>query len=111
MSIENKIEQLFRHRILLHAGFWSVTLIFAVLGEVNGEKAVLNWQEILHLSVHFIGFIAATYLNLYLLIPRFLVYRKYVPYFTLVLLLATTTTILTQLLQQLTSKYILHLRI
>lgn len=111
MSIETKIEQLFRHRILLHAGFWSVTLIFAVLGEVNGEKAVFNWKEILHLFVHFIGFIVATYLNLYLLIPRFLVYRKYVPYFILVFLLATSTTFLTQLLQQLTSKYVLHFRI
>ncbi len=108
MSVENKIEQLFRHRILLHAGFWTTTLIFAILGEVNGEKAALNWKDILHFSVHFIGFIAATYINLYLLIPRFLVYRKYLQYFTLVFLLAATSTLLTQLLQQFTSAYLLH---
>lgn len=108
MSIENKIEQLFRHRILLHTGFWTTTLIFAILGEVNGEKAVLNWKDILHFSVHFIGFIVATYINLYLLIPRFLVFRKYLQYFTLVFLLAATSTILTQLLQQFTSAYLLQ---
>lgn len=108
MSIENKIEQLLRHRILLHAGFWTTTLIFAILGEVNGEKEVLNWKDVLHFSVHFIGFIAATYINLYLLIPRFLVFRKYLQYFTLVFLLAATSTLITQLLQQFTSAYILH---
>lgn len=109
MILENKIGQFFNQRLLLHIGFWIAAIIFALLGEVGVDISTINWLEILHLSVHFIGFIAAAYINLYLLIPRLLVHRNNIVYFLFVLFLAVFSTFLTQQLQILLNKYVLKI--
>lgn len=111
MNIDKNIEHLLKHRLLIHIGFWGIMLTFTLLGETNGEHAKVTPEEFIHLFVHFVGFIGATYFNLYYLIPRYLISRKYFAYSSGIILTSAISTIATQYLQVIIGKFILNIEV
>ena len=95
-----------KFKISSHILFWLCSVLFAISAfyVASDHQLTLNSELILQALIPNIGFAFAVYLNLYLLIPKFLKTKNYIFYtFWLVITLA-----LSAILIQLIFIYILH---
>ena len=86
-----------RYKIAGHILFWICSIAFAITAfyVASDYKLNLNSELIIRAIVPNIGFAVAVYINLFLLIPKFLKNKNYIFYlFWLVLLLAFTSTLI-----------------
>jgi sensor histidine kinase YesM len=87
-----------RFKVLGHILFWTCSLIFAISAfyVASDHKLVLNSHLLFRALIPNIGFALAVYLNLYLLIPKFLKNKNYVFYTFWLIILLTCCAILIQ---------------
>jgi two-component system, LytTR family, sensor kinase len=107
MNIENKLTQLYKHRLVLHIGFWITCLILGFFGEIGSEKTPFDPGQALHMMIHFTGIIGAAYFNMYFLIPRYLTTHKYQTYFVFVILTVAISTVFFQWVKHILHEYVL----
>jgi len=91
MKLSNKYN---RFKIAGHILFWICSIMFAITAfyVASDHKLVINAELFLRALFPNIGFALAVYLNLYVLIPKFLKENKYIFYtFWLVLLLSASS--------------------
>src|SRR4030042_2844292 len=105
MRIPDKnISNILKRRFVLHISFWLAFYSFALLNEWENDKFLVTLEHAFHLFVPFSGFIAASYINLYILIPKYFLPRQYRNYIIFFILTAIITTILFQGIQ-----YFIHI--
>lgn len=107
MNFEKNFTQLYKHRLALHVGFWITCLFLGFFGEIGNEKHPFDMGQALHMLIHFTGIIAASYFNMYFLIPRYLTTHKYQTYFVFVILTVVISTVLFQVIKYAIHEYIL----
>jgi sensor histidine kinase YesM len=86
-----------RFKIIGHVLFWTCSLIFAITAfyVASDHKLTFNSNLLFRALIPNIGFALAVYLNLYLLIPKYLKNKSYIFYtFWLILLLAGSSSLI-----------------
>jgi len=79
-TIETQIQHYLSKRWILHSGFWISTFFISLFGEIGEAGAKESLMQLSHMILHFFGFAALAYFNLYILIPLFFITRKYIRY-------------------------------
>lgn len=103
VAIDKMIRNFFQHRLVLHIGFWLAFYFFSIIVEWENEKFAITLEHALHLLVPFAGFISASYINLYYLIPRFMLHKRYLLYAILCTLTIIIVTVIFLCVQ-----YVIH---
>jgi len=86
-----------RYKIILQVLFWICSVLFAIAAfyVASDYKLVLNSNLVFRAILPNIGFALAVYINLYVLIPRYLKANNYIFYtFWLILLLAASSSVI-----------------
>jgi len=89
-----------KFKISSHLLFWFCSIIFAISAfyVASDHKLILNSNLVLRAIIPNIGFALAVYLNLYLLIPKFLKNKSYIFYTFWLLILLAISAILIQII-------------
>ncbi len=89
-----------KFKISTHFLFWFCSIVFAISAfyVASDHKLVLNSDLFLRALIPNIGFAFAVYINLYLLIPKFLKNKNYIFYTFWLIILLTLSAILIQLI-------------
>jgi sensor histidine kinase YesM len=89
-----------KFKIFSHFLFWFCSIIFAISAfyVASDHKLILNIDLVLRALIPNIGFALAVYLNLYLLIPKFLKNKNYIFYTFWLLILLAISAILIQII-------------
>ncbi len=86
MTILPNLNKTFKKTWVLHTVFWiALVILFALLRTLRSEDIVLSWKTLLFEFIPFSGVANAVYLNLNLLVPRFLNKKRYLLYIFLLL--------------------------
>ncbi len=93
-AIDKMFRNFFQHRLVLHIGFWLAFYFFSIIVEWENEKFAITLENTFHLLVPFVGFITASYINLYYLVPRFLLLKRFPLYAILCVLTIGLVTII-----------------
>ena len=89
-----------KFKISSHLLFWFCSIVFAISAfyVASDHKLILNSNLVLRALIPNIGFALAVYLNLYLLIPKFLKNKSYIFYTFWLLILLAISAILIQII-------------
>lgn len=104
IPLEKNFTGFFKHRVVLHVGFWLAFFISSLMSEWHDGNFPLSLDSAFHMIVPFMGFVCISYINIYLLIPRYFITRKYPTYIFLNLLNIALCTFFFQVVQ-----YLVHL--
>jgi len=95
INILSTLKTIFKKNWVQHLTFWVVLVIlFALFRTLRNEDVVLSWKTLLFEIIPFSGVASAVYLNLIVLIPRFLSKNHYSKYAFLLLSLVFVNALL-----------------
>lgn len=96
-----------RNYIIGHIGFWLISVsFFCIIFYLNSQS--FNASLVLKALITNIGFAASVYINLYVLIPRFLKQKSYIFYFFWLIVMLSASSLFVQLLIVYPLRNVLH---